>query len=152
MKIKDYFRYAHHPLRGNDLTVPSFGKEVVTWWEAIQPQWRRAGEEPPNCPTAWSYIISGGSKGTFLIVICLAWWHRAHLRYLKSARGPRRTHAEASYFNLPDHDTKWSELVRDLTFVLEKAQNCVIPTPKEKRKRENEPTSSRKKTNRSKAR
>ena len=150
-KISDYFRYAHDPLRGDDLTVPGFGEEVVAWWQAIQPDWRRAGKEPPHGPTTWSYILSGGSKGTFLIVMCLVWWHQAHLRYLESARGPRHTHAEASYFDLPDHDTKWSELVKDLTFVMEKAQSCDIPTPKEKRKREHEPVSSRKKVTKSRA-
>jgi hypothetical protein len=151
-KIKDYIRYDHKPPRGNNLTLPDFGEEVITWWEAIQPDWRRAGEEPPRGPTTWSYILSGGSKGTFLIVMCLAWWHRAHLRYLKSARGPRRTHVKTPYFDLPDHDTKWSELVKDLTFIMENAQNCDIPTPKEKRKRGHEPASPRKKTKRSRTR
>ena len=49
-KIADYFRYAHHPLQGKNLTVPSFGEEVVAWWNSIQPDWRRAGEEPPHDP------------------------------------------------------------------------------------------------------
>ena len=74
--------------------------------------------------------------------MCLAWWHRAHLRYLKSASGPRRTHAEASYLY---HDSKWLELVKDLTFVMEKAQGCGIPAPEGKRKRQHDPADSRKK-------
>jgi hypothetical protein len=152
-KVKDYFRYAHQPSQGDTLTVPDFGIEVVKWWENIQPEWRQTGEDAPQGASAWSYILSGGSKGAFLILICLAWWGRAHARYLEVEKETRRVDAEATglmanFDDLPDHDTEWLKIVGDVTFVMEKAQRCDIVKGKApaKRKRETGPTTPRKKS------
>ena len=158
MKIKEYFQYAHLPSRGDDLTVPDFGGEVTGWWKALQPEWRRSAQDPPQSRTSWSYILSGGSKGVFLVVMCLAWWDRAHARSLDEKKGARQVGAEApgatkGLGDRPDHDADWLEIVRDVTSVMEKAQNCDVPTrgmPSPgrgaKRKREPEPAAPRKKS------
>ena len=164
-KIKEYFRYAHRPTRGDDLTVPGFGAEVAKWWRAIQPEWRHSGGDPPqDSSTQWSYILSGGSKGVFLILMCLAWWDRAHARYLEEEKSTRRAESEGAgippnFDDLPDHDTEWSNIVNDFAFVLGKARDCVIlsqeePNPSRgtKRCRETEPTSPRKKSSKRRSR
>ena len=157
-KIKEYFQYAHQPSRGNTLMVPGFGVEVANWWKAIQPEWRHSEEEPPLGPTTWSFILSGGSKGTFLIVMCLAWWDHAHARY-REEENARRIKAEAAgvIANFddfpPNHDTEWLKIVEDVAFVMEMARNCDIPTRgqpspsrRTKRKRDPEPTTPQKRT------
>ena len=128
------------------------------WWRTIQPEWRRSGQNPPQGPTEWSYILSGGSKGLFLVIMCLAWWDRAHARYLEEEKDARKIEARAggvppNFDNLPDHDPEWSRIVDDVAFALGKAQACSIPgrgvsTPshRAKRQRETEPTPSRKKS------
>ena len=148
LKIKDYFRYAHQPSRGDSLTVPSIGVEVAKWWGNIQPQWRRDGEDPPPGASTWSYILSGGSKGAFLVIMCLAWWGRAHARYLKEEISTRRIDAEATglpanFDDLADYDAGWLKVVGDVAFVMEKAQRCDIHVEEvpAKRKREADPTS-----------
>ena len=150
-KIKEYFQYAHLPSRGDSLTVPDFGEEVAAWWNSIQPEWRRASQDPPQSRTAWSYILSSGSKGVFLVLMCLAWWDRAHAHYLGKTKDPRQIggRATGATANFPDHDAKWLEIVEDVTLVMENAQNCDIPgmpSPSRgaKRKREPEPATPRK--------
>ena len=131
-KISEYFQYAHKPSRGDTVTVPGFGVDVVNWWSNIQPEWRRFGQDSPQDPSAWSYILSGGSKGLFLVLMCLSWWHRAHARFLQeeSAHRIESTVAGATP-NLDDlltHDPEWLRIVRDLAFVIDKARDCDIPT------------------------
>ena len=120
---------------------------MAGWWERIQPGWRGAGEDPPQGTSTWSYILSGGSKGAFLIIMCLAWWGRAHSRY----REENGTADGASA--IPDHDPEWLKTIKDVTFVMESAQHCNIPTrgapsPSRtaKRKHEAEPATPRKKS------
>ena len=132
-KIKEYFQYAHQPSRGDTLTVPGFGAEVVRWWKQIQPEWRRTEQDPPQDSTAWSYMLAGGSKGIFLVILCLAWWDRAHARYLEEEKNARWTQAGAtgatpSFEDLPDHDVDWLGVVNDVAFAMERAQKCDIPT------------------------
>ncbi|KAF9777388.1 hypothetical protein BJ322DRAFT_1025784 [Thelephora terrestris] len=141
-KIKEYFQYAHDPSRGDRLTVPDFGEEVAGWWKEIQPEWRSAAQSPSQSRTTWSYILSGGSKGVFLVVMCLAWWDRAHARYLETM--------EETSDGLPEHDADWLRIVEDFTFVMEKARSDIsegMPGPScgPKRKREQEPATPRKK-------
>lgn len=157
-KIKEYFQYAHQPSRGDTLTVPGFGVEVTNWWKRIQPEWRCAEKEPPQGPRTWSYILSGGSKGVFLVIMCLAWWDRAHARYREGEKSVRCANAEAAgitanFDDLPDHDTEWLKIVDDVVFVMEKAKDCNIPTRgpsspsrRTKRKRDPEPSTPRKKS------
>jgi len=118
----------------------------------IQPEWRWTGEDPPQGSSTWSYVLSGGSKGAFLIILCLAWWDRAYTRSLeeKGAAGGVNT-------NIPHHDPEWLKVVEDVAFVMEKARGCKVPTRgvpstdrTAKRKRETEPADSRKKATRSK--
>ena len=122
-KIKEYFQYAHQPTRGDTLTVPDFGAEVAKWWGTIQPEWRRSKQEPPQSPSRWSYILSGGSKGAFLVILCLAWWDRAYERHLEKQKEARRVAAEAagivaSFDDLPDHNAAWLNVVNDVAFVM----------------------------------
>ena len=124
----------------------------------IQPEWRRAAQDLPQSPTAWSYILSGGSKGAFLVVMCLAWWDRAHARYVKETKKARLIKAEdtgvtANFDDLPDHDPKWLEVVSDVVLVMENAQDSEIPAQgmpspsrRTKRKREPEPAAPRKRS------
>jgi len=131
-KIREYFQYAHNPSRGDSLVVPGFCTEVTKWWRKIQPEWRRSGQDPPQGPSQWSYVLSGGSKGIFLVVMCLAWWHRAHVRYLEEQRTVRSITAAAAqatpnFDDLPEYDVKWLNVVNDLTFVMGKAQGCGVP-------------------------
>ena len=131
-KISEYFQYAHKPSRGDTVTVPRFGVDVVNWWGSIQPEWRRSGQDTPQDPSAWSYILSGGSKGLFLVLMCLSWWHRAHTRFLQEENA-RRTESPVdgttpNLDDLPTHDPEWLRIVRDVEFVMNKAQDCIIPT------------------------
>ena len=154
-KVKEYFQYAHQPSRGDSLAVPGFGVEVTNWWKRIQPEWRCANKEPPQNPTGWSYILSGGSKGAFLVIMCLAWWDRAYARH-REEESARRIRTEvsgvANFDDLPDHDKEWLDIVDDVAFVMEMAKNCEIPTRglpspsrRAKRKRDTEPPTPRKK-------
>ena len=157
-RIKEYFQYAHQPSRGDTLTSPGFGAEVAKWWERIQPEWRRSEQDLPESPSQWSYILSGGSKGAFLVILCLAWWDRAYERSLKKQKEERRIEAEASgvapnFNDLPDHDAEWLNTVNDVAFVMRGALKCDVPTRgvsspshRVKRKREAEPTTPRKKS------
>jgi len=164
VKIKEYFQYAHQPSRGDTLTLPDFGVEVTKWWKTIQPEWRRSDGDPPQTPDRWSFILSGGSKGAFLLVLCLAWWDRAHERYLEKEKSTRQVRAEAlgvtkSVETLPAHDAEWLKIVNDVAFVMQQAQGSQIPTRgmsspsrRAKRKSEVEPPAPRKRsTARSKA-
>ena len=132
-KIKEYFQYAHQPSRGDTLIAPDFGAEVAGWWKSIQPEWRRSKPDSPEGPNPWSYILSGGSKGAFLVVLCLAWWDRSHERHIEEQKAARRAEAEAggvatNFDDLPDHDAGWLSVVNDVTFVMQKARDCIIPT------------------------
>jgi hypothetical protein len=131
--VKVYFRYAHDPARGDTLTLPDFGTEVAGWWEELQPEWRSSKQDLPQNPNEWSYILSGGSKGAFLVIMCLAWWDRAYERRMAKQKRARRAKAEAagvtaSFDDLPDHDAEWLSIVNDVAFVMQKARDSAIPT------------------------
>lgn len=131
-KIKEYFQYAHQPSHGDTLTVPDFGTEVIEWWEKIQPEWRRSKRDPPQDLNQWSYILSGGSKGAFLVILCLAWWDCSYGQHLEEQKRAHQAEAEASgvtatFDDLPDHDVKWLKIVNDVAFVMQKARGCAIP-------------------------
>lgn len=90
--------------------------------------------------------------------MCLAWWDRAHARYLDETKNARQAGTQAAGVapnlgDLPDHDAEWLEIVKDVTFAMEQAQSCDIPvrgvpSPSRgtKRKREPEPTAPRKRS------
>ena len=158
--IKEYFQYAHQPSRGDTLTVPNFGTEVTKWWERIQPEWRRSTHDLPQSVDQWSYILSGGSKGAFILILCLAWWDRAHGRYLEEQK-TRQTEVEAAgasggFDDLLDHNAEWLKIVNDLAFVMQKARDSQVPgratsgaSTGVKRKRETEPPATRKRDRKS---
>ena len=136
---------------------------MAKWWDAIQPEWRCSEQDLPQNPNGWSFILSGGSKGAFLLILCLAWWDRAHEWHLKKQREARRAEAEtdgitANFDDLPDHDAEWLNIVNDVAFVMQKARDSTIPARKtvtsgsgsrEKRKRQEEPETSQRPTKRS---
>ena len=72
--LTDYFKWHHNPTKGNSLVSPEFGHEVSAWWTTIQPKWRYKDEDPANGRNDYSYILSGGKKGVYLLILCLAWW------------------------------------------------------------------------------
>ena len=118
---------------------------MAKWWKRIQPEWRDSKQDLPESPGQWAYILSGGSKGAFLVILCLAWWDRAYERHLEKQKKARRVEAEAAgvianFDDLPDHDAQWLDIVNDVTFVMSKAQHCDIPRPGRggKRKRQND--------------
>ena len=120
-------------MRGDTLTVPDFGAEVAQWWEKIQPEWRRSKQDLPQSRNQWSYILSGGSKGAFLVILCLAWWDRAYERHLEKQKKARRAEANAAgitanFDDLPDHNAEWLNIVNDVAFVMQKARDSDIPT------------------------
>ena len=127
---------------------------MVNWWNNIQPEWRRSGQDSPQDPSAWSYILSGGSKGLFLVLMCLSWWHRAHARFLEENTRRIETLAAGITPNLDvlsTHDPEWLRIVKDVAFVIEKAQDCDIPTRavstpsrRAKRRRDPQPNTPRK--------
>ena len=99
----------------------------------IQPEWRRSERDPPQDPNQWSYILSGGSKGAFLVIMCLAWWDRSHWRYVEQKKRERLAEAEIdgvapAFDDLLAHDARWLNVVNDVAFVMQKAQDCDIPT------------------------
>jgi hypothetical protein len=162
--LKDYFKWRHDPSKGDAIVLPEFGAEVSGWWRKIQPEWRYKDEHSANNKNDYSYILAGGKKGVYLLILCLAWWDRAHGRGMEREKARRRETARVAgkddtsldFTDMLDHDRAWFNIVNDLTFVLELAQGWPVPgegTPKaaeatparRKRAAEGGDTSSRKK-------
>jgi len=133
--LKDYFKWHHNPTKGSSVSLPEFGDEVSTWWGSIQPKWRYKEESFPGVPKDYSYILAGGKKGVFLLILCLAWWDRAHGQGMEKEKVERRKAARAAgmdedaidFGDLRDHDCKWFNIVNDLIFVMEIAQAWPVP-------------------------
>ena len=131
--LKDYFKWHHNPSKGDSITSPEFGNEVTAWWASIQPSWRYKGESGPGNNNDYSYILAGGKKGVYLLILCLAWWDKAHGRALEKEKAKRREAARAAgkddtdFGDLFDHEHKWFNIVNDLTFVLELAEAWQVP-------------------------
>jgi len=133
--LKDYFKWHHNPSKGDSVALPEFGDEVSCWWSSLQPKWRYKEESPPYGRKDYSYILAGGKKGVYLLILCLAWWDRAHGRNLEEERAKRREaarragtdEAATDFGDLHDHEYKWFNIVNDLIFVLELAQGWPIP-------------------------
>lgn len=130
--LADYFRWRHSPSKGNDIVLPEFGDEVSAWWMSIQPEWRYKEDSDQR---DHSYILAGGNKGVFLLIMCLAWWDQAHGRDLEKEKAGRREAAKAAgmdeaaidFSDLQEHEHKWFNIVNDLIFVMELAQGWQIP-------------------------
>lgn len=130
--LKDYFKWHHNPSKGNSVALPEFGDEVALWWSSIQPKWRYKEGHFPDVQKDYSYILAGGKKGVFLLVLCLAWWDRAHGQIIGTEKTKRREavgtgEAAIGPSSLRDHDSKWFNIVNDLIFVMEIAQGWPIP-------------------------
>lgn len=131
--LKDYFKWHHNPTKGGSIALPEFGDEVTAWWASIQPGWRYKDDSPPGKHNDYSYILAGGKKGVFLLILCLAWWDNAHGRSLEEEKTRRREAAQAAgkrdadFSDLLDHEHKWFNIVNDLIFVLELAEAWPVP-------------------------
>ena len=133
MKIKEYFQYAHQLSCGDTLVIPEFGAEVAKWWERIQPEWCHSEQDLPQNLNQWAYILSGGSKGIFLVILCLAWWDHAHERHVEKEKEVcwvevEATGVTANFSDLLDHDAKWLKVVNNVVFIMQRAWDCAIPT------------------------
>jgi len=69
---------------------------MSTWWGSIQPPWRYKDEYPRDSRKDYSYILAGGKKGVFLLILCLAWWDRAYGRGIEVEKARRREAARAA--------------------------------------------------------
>ena len=133
--IGDYFKWHHTPSKGDSITLPGFGDEVVAWWAGIQPKWRYKDEFLNRHGNDYSYILAGGKKGVYLLILCLAWWDRAHGRDLVKEKDRRREAARVAgkddttldFSDLLEHESRWYNIVNDLIFVLELAQGLPVP-------------------------
>ena len=161
--LTTYFKWHHNPSKGDSIELPGFGEEVSAWWGSIQPEWRYKDERAASARNDYSYILAGGRKGVFLLVLCLAWWDRAHgkdmereiARRRETARADGKDDATLDYGDLLEHEYKWFNIVNDLITVLEFAQGSPVPcegtpdnvgaTPTRRKRTVEGDTSSRKK-------
>ena len=133
--MKDYFKWHHTPSKGDSVTLPEFGDEVALWWGSIQPNWRYKDEYPPDPLKDYSFILAGGKKGVFLLILCLAWWDREFgrgrekekVRRREAARTAGRDVTTLNFDDLCEHDSKWFNILNDLIFVMEHAQRWPVP-------------------------
>ena len=116
--------------------MPAFSDETSAWWSNIQPEWRYRDEDPSGGQKDYSYILAGGKKGVFLLILCLAWWDQAHGRNLEKEKVRRREASTAAgmdetaaidFSDLREHEPRWFNIVNDLIFVMELAQGWPIP-------------------------
>ena len=134
--LGEYFKWRHNPSKGYSIVVPEFGEEVMLWWTSIQPEWRSSRETSPDDHNDYSYMLAGGKKGVFLILLCLAWWDRAYAQNVGRLKAEHLAAVEAAakddvtpdLCNLPDHDPSWLTIINDLIFVLELAHGWPTPT------------------------
>ena len=91
--LGEYFKFRHNSTKGDWVVLPEFSEEVTAWWSSIQPRWRFKNGPSPISNSDYSYILAGGKKGVYLLVLCLAWWDRAHSRNLDRVKNERRTAA-----------------------------------------------------------
>ncbi|KAF9778391.1 hypothetical protein BJ322DRAFT_1025103 [Thelephora terrestris] len=130
--LGEYFKWHHNPSKGDSVVLPEFGEEVALWWYSIQPQWRPKSKTHDS---DYSYILAGGKKGVFLLILCLAWWDRAWAQKLEGEKPERHVAARAATKDdanldprsLPAHDCAWFNILCDLIYVLERAQGWPVP-------------------------
>ena len=131
--LKGYFKWYHNPIKGDSVALPGFGDEVSAWWSSLQPEWRYKDESSDNLKD-YSYILAGGKKGIYLLILCLAWWDRAYGRNMELEKARRHEAARDSgiddtkmtFEDLHDHEYWWFNIVNDLIFVMELAQGWPI--------------------------
>lgn len=162
--LKDYFKWHHNPAKGDSIALPQFADEVSLWWYGLRSQSRRKNELSTDDRDDYSFILAGGKKGVFLVILCLAWWDRAYGRGLEKTKAERRAAVQAAgmddttlnFDDLPVHDLSWFNILNDLIIVLEHAHSWPVPmkdtsktkevaTGRKKRAAEDSDASSRKK-------
>lgn len=135
--LKDYFKWHHNPSKGDSIVLPQFAEEVSAWWYSLRSQLRRKNElSTDNCNDLdYSFILAGGKKGVFLLVLCLAWWDRAYGRDLEKTKNERRAAARAAgkddtmlcFDDLPAHNCSWFNILNDLISILDHAHSLPVP-------------------------
>lgn len=59
----------------------TYGSAFMTWWIAIQPEWRLADDSSfiyvAPVDEDWRVLHKGGSAGLYTVVVALSWWVRA---------------------------------------------------------------------------
>ena len=115
--------------------MPVISDEMTRWWYGLQPKWRYKEDQFPDIQKDYSFILAGGKKGVFLLILCLAWWDRAHGRSVEKEKAKRLEAARASgmdkattdFSDLYDHEPKWFNIVNDLISVMDAAQSWPAP-------------------------
>ena len=128
--LGDYFKHHHNPAKGDLVILPQFGDEVQAWWSSLQPGWRYKNHRGADQPNNYSYILAGGKKGVFLLILCLAWWDIIYGRNLNEEKDRRRLAAGATaptFEDLSDHDIRWFNTVCDLIDVMKLAKAWPVP-------------------------
>ena len=131
----DYFKWDHNPAKGDLIVLPGFGDETSVWWSSLQPKWHYKNEASSALSNDYSYILAGGKKGVYLLILCLAWWDRAYGRNAELEKARRREAARTAgiddttlnFNDLREHDSRWFNIVNDLVFIMELAQSWPIP-------------------------
>ena len=132
--LKGYFKWYHNPTKGDSVALPGFGDKVSAWWSSLQPEWCYKDESSSENPKDYSYILAGGKKGVYLLILCLAWWDRAYGRNMEQEKARHREAARAAgiddtalnFEDLHEHEYRWFNIVNDLIFVMELAQGWPI--------------------------
>lgn len=56
----------------------TYGSSFMTWWIAIQPEWRLADDSTfkymAPVDEDWRVLHKGGSAGLYTVVVALSWW------------------------------------------------------------------------------
>ena len=133
--LKDYFKWHHNPSKGDSVVLEDFSDEMSTWWSSIQPKWRYKNEYPPDGTKDYSYILAGGKKGIYLLILCLAWWDQAYGQKMKEEKSRCREAARASgtddttlnFDDLHLHEHRWFNIINDLIYVMDLAQGWPVP-------------------------
>ena len=98
----------------------------------MQPKWRYKEDQFPDTRKDYSFILAGGKKGVFLLILCLAWWDRAYGRSVEKEKAKRLEVGRASgtdeaTTNSNDHEPGWFSIVNDLISVMDAAQSWPAP-------------------------
>lgn len=81
--VREWLKYGRKynipPALGN---IDSFIKSWWTWWQMLQPEWRKSGNgsatemtrvAPPGDPD-WSNTAKTGTNGLLIVMMTLSWW------------------------------------------------------------------------------
>ncbi|KAJ7653709.1 hypothetical protein DFH06DRAFT_994257 [Mycena polygramma] len=80
----------------NDVSV--FAKETVSFWQDINPAWRKKNVPMLKQNGDWTPLEIPGPNGILNVLVCLKWWRE----------------------RLEDESPEWKEVVEDVTWVLKR--------------------------------